>query len=81
MRKKVSVPNWRILWILLFLNVVLLVFALLDRGIWYVITSLLSSIVILIYHSTYLSGKKKGVEGAVIEAGKANEIEVNFIKR
>ncbi|RZK37946.1 MAG: hypothetical protein EOO90_23875 [Pedobacter sp.] len=70
MRNEVSVPHWRIIWILLFLNVVVLILALFDQGIWYVITSLFSSIGILIYHLTYLSRKEKGVESSVIEADK-----------
>lgn len=70
MRNEVSVPHWRIIWILLFLKVVLLIFALFDQGIWYVIASLFSSIGILIYHSNKLSGKRKGVESSVIEADK-----------
>lgn len=62
MRKNVSAPNWRVLWILLFLNIILLIFALFDQGVCYVVSSLLWSIGILIYHSKKLARNKKNAE-------------------
>lgn len=51
MKKKVRLNTWSVLWILLILNIILLLYALFDQGIWYIVSSLIWSLGILRYHS------------------------------
>jgi len=53
--------KWYLLWGMLALNLVLLIFAIINDGLWYMLSSLLWSLIILRYHAmiTRIKGVKR----------------------